>query len=66
MQTNIVRAKDLINMYPNNYTTMNKKCPKCGGAVYSTLGIALECENIIYKNGRVWESSPCDYHLMSG
>lgn len=53
-------------MYPSDYRMTNKTCPKCGGMVYSAFDVATECENIIFKNGHVWEKSPCDYHYMSG
>jgi hypothetical protein len=67
MQTNIVRAIDLIQSYPENYTTFNKVCEKCGGKIYDyNMVYGWECENVVYNNGFIWDESPCNNALLGG
>jgi hypothetical protein len=65
MQTNIVKVKDLIELYPEDHKAKGK-CKKCGGTVYKAHNVADECENVIFKNGLIWDESPCDYMIMGG
>lgn len=65
MQTDIVKVKDLIEGDPENYKPYGK-CGRCGGTLYTALNVAVECENIIFKYGKIWEDSPCDYVIMGG
>jgi hypothetical protein len=67
MQTNIVRAKDLISLHPEDYTTKRRICEKCGGNLYDyNMVYGWQCENVVYKHGQIWEDSPCNNTFLGG
>jgi hypothetical protein len=67
MSQSIVVAKDLIEQFPDDYSTVSKECPKCGGKMYDYAFVyGWQCENVVYRCGRIWEDSPCDNSFLGG
>ena len=67
MSQSLVNAKDLIERFPDDYTTTSRECPKCGGRLYEyALVYGFQCENVVYRHGQIWEKSPCDNYFLGG
>jgi len=65
--TGLVHSIDLIEKHPEDYTTKNRICKKCGGKLYEfNLVYGWQCENVVYRHGKVWVESPCDNTFLSG